>query len=746
MKRAAILVAVLTVAATLMVSAAGAPAGADPQVTIASSCDRPNTGITAGLFVNLNNEIPDPINSTSLMQVVDAADPVVTGQPAQFDLQVPFPDMAGGFPPNDFGITYGTFYIQSVELRIPIPSGLDVTTVSPTESPDKSYVTTSRSGSNIIVRVQSPVSGSRIRINTEVASPVAEVETSSGVWTPVVMPAIRVNPTVTGAAGSSIVWKPASLTNVVVKYNRNFGFAVGSIAWNDLTMPCTPNNPNQVVATTTVASPALSVATTADETSVVAGAPIHFHVTATNTGDVALTGVTVTDANAPGCAGSPGNLAVGAHVTLNCTVTTSGANVPTFSNTAGADSNETAPVSSNTVNVAVTPAGPTGISGTITESGSGTPIAGGWLAILRTSDFSIAAGVAADGSGDYSVNVPAGAYYVYGIDPAGRHVAGFHGAPATVNVAAGTMVDVDPAMASTRGAIAGTVTEQGTGTPVAGAWALASSGTTFAPETLAVANGSGQFSLGDLGAGGHFVVYLDPTGNHAPEYFGDSPTPAQAAAVSVTGGATATANGTPPAQTPVGTGATISGNISESGSNAPLSGVAVIAMRAADFGFARAALTDGSGNYSMNVATGSYKLVFLDTAGAHHMEWHDNQPYTGIATAASVTAPVVTNAVLDRNAGTMAGTITDDVSGAPVAGAWVIAIGPSGIAGGAVTAANGSYTIAGLKAGTYRATFADPNGGRTQEYWNNSTTFGGASPITIAGGATTTIDAALHHP
>lgn len=128
------------------------------------------------------------------------------------------------------------------------------------------------------------------------------------------------------------------------------------------------------------------------------------------------------------------------------------------------------------------------------------------------------------------------------------------------------------------------------------------------------------------------------------------------------------------------------------------------------------------------------------------MEWHDNQPYTGISTASSVTAPVVTNAALDRNAGTMAGTITDDVSGAPVAGAWVIAIGPSGIAGGAVTTANGSYSITGLKAGTYRATFADPNGGRTQEYWNNSTTFGGASPITIAGGATTTIDAALHHP
>ncbi len=746
MKRAAILGAMLTLVATVVVSAVGAPAGADPQVTIASGCDRPNTGITAGLFVNLNNEIPDPINSNTLMQVVDPATPVVAGQQAQFDLQVPFPDMAGGFPPNDFGVTYGTFYIKSVDVRIPIPSGLDATTVSPTESPDKNYVTVTRSGSNLNVHIQSPVSGSRIRINTEVASPVAEVETSSGVWTPVVIPTIRVNPTVTGAPGSSIVWKPASLTNVVVKYNRDFGFLVGQINWNDLTMPCTPNNPDQVVATTTVASPALSVATTADETTVVAGAPVHLHVTATNTGDVALTGVTVTDANAPGCAGSPGNLAVGAHVTLNCTVTTSGANVPTFSNTAGADSNETAPVTSNTVNVTVTPAGPTGITGTITESGSGTPIGGGWLAILRTSDFSIAAGAVADGSGNYSANVPAGAYYVYGIDPAGRHVAGFHGAPATVNVAAGTMVDVDPAMASNRGAISGTVTEQGTGAPVAGAWALAMGGTTGAPETMAQANGSGQFTLADLRAAGHFMIYLDESGAHAPEYFGDSPTPAGAGLVTVAGGATATANGTPPAQTPAGSGSSLSGNVTESGTNLPLTGVAVIAMRASDYGFVRAARTDVSGNYTLAVAPGAYKLVFLDGAGGHHMEWHDNQPYTGIATAASVTAPAVTNASLDRNTGTMAGTVTDDPSGAPVAGAWVVAIGTDGVAGGAVTAADGTYTISGLTAGTYRATFVDPNGGRTQEYWNNATSFGGATPLTIAGGATTTIDAALHHP
>ena len=66
----------------------------------------------------------------------------------------------------------------------------------------------------------------------------------------------------------------------------------------------------------------------------------------------------------------------------------------------------------------------------------------------------------------------------------------------------------------------------------------------------------------------------------------------------------------------------------------------------------------------------------------------------------------------------MAGTVTDDLSGTPLVGAWVVAIGPTGaIAGGGVTAANGTYTIVGLAPGTYRATIVDPNGGRTQEYY-----------------------------
>ncbi len=389
---------------------------------------------------------------------------------------------------------------------------------------------------------------------------------------------------------------------------------------------------------------------------------------------------------------------------------------------------------------------PTGISGTVTQTGGASPVPGAFVAVLKTSDFSIASGAVADASGNYSVQVPVGTYFLYLVDPAAARVTGFHGAPATVTVTSGVMTDVDPSMAPSQGTIAGTVSQDSPAGTVAGTYALALSSSTGISETGVVANGSGQYSSPNLRAGNHWMVFLDPTGAHASEFFPNSPDAGGASAIGVTGGATASANVSLATQTAVGTGATLSGTITETGTAANLANVFVVALRSSDFRLARATTTNASGQYSLNVEAGSYKLAFIDAAGLHAMEWHNNQPYTGLATATSVTAPAVTNAVLDRRNGSITGTIGDDVSHAALADAWVIAIGPSGVAGGAVTAANGTYTISGLPAGTYRATFVDPVGGHTQEYFNNSPDFAGSTPFTVTGGGTTTVNAELHHP
>lgn len=390
---------------------------------------------------------------------------------------------------------------------------------------------------------------------------------------------------------------------------------------------------------------------------------------------------------------------------------------------------------------------PTGVSGTVTETGTGTPVANAMVAVLTTSTFSMVGGGAADASGNYSAQVPAGSYFLYVIDPSGNHTAGFFGAPTTVVVNNGAMVDKDPAMAPTRGAIGGTVTEDGTGNPIPSTWAVALSSATGAPESGVQANGAGQFTRSGLRAGSHRFVYFDPAGAHRPEFFDNSPGAAGSTLVTVTGGATTTANASLATQATTPGGALLTGTVTEAGTGTPLSGVIVVASRASDFGLAVAGTTNGSGQYSLNVTPSQgYKLQFVDPSGLHDMEWHDNQPYFGIANAATVVAPAVTNAALDRRNGSITGTVTDDVSNQAVANAWVLAIGPSGIAGGTTTAGNGTYTISGLPAGAYKVTFVDPVGGRNQEYFDNSTTYDGGLTVNVTGGGTATANAALHHP
>lgn len=89
------------------------------------------------------------------------------------------------------------------------------------------------------------------------------------------------------------------------------------------------------------------------------------------------------------------------------------------------------------------------------------------------------------------------------------------------------------------------------------------------------------------------------------------------------------------------------------------------------------------------------------------------------------------------------GAVGDAPAGDRLAGVWVVAIGASGIAGGAITAADGSYGIDGLAPGTYRVTFVDPTGARRQEYWDDAATYDDAVPVAVQPGATELVSARL---
>ncbi len=69
-----------------------------------------------------------------------------------------------------------------------------------------------------------------------------------------------------------------------------------------------------------VIAPAISIQKSPDGQSVVSGGTATFTIEVANTGDVDLTGVTVTDALVPACSSTVGDLAVGESTSYTCTV------------------------------------------------------------------------------------------------------------------------------------------------------------------------------------------------------------------------------------------------------------------------------------------------------------------------------------------------------------------------------------------------------------------------------------------
>lgn len=386
---------------------------------------------------------------------------------------------------------------------------------------------------------------------------------------------------------------------------------------------------------------------------------------------------------------------------------------------------------------------PPGVTGVVTDAITHAPVAYAGVALLRADDLSLAEAVVADANGNFAAAVEPGAYVAYLLDATGDHRSAFLGAPTPLTITRGAPTDLLATMAPTRGSIAGRVTDAGSGAGVAGAWVVSLNAATGAPETAAVADAAGNFTLGPLTAGNHKAVFIDPSGGHATRFFAGTPDPTAAASLVVGAGTTTAADVALPAQPTTPATTSLHGTITGSGTARPLESVLVLALRSADYSLAAGDVTDASGTYDLPVAPGAYKVVFLDTTGRHAMEWHQNHPYHDLASADSVTAPATADADLAVTTGTLNGTVTDAATSQPLAGAWVIAIGPSGPAGGAVTAANGTYAIGGLAPGTYRATFVDPSGALRQEFWNNGVGYDAATPIAVAAGGTATANAAL---
>lgn len=176
-------------------------------------------------------------------------------------------------------------------------------------------------------------------------------------------------------------------------------------------------------------------------------------------------------------------------------------------------------------------------------------------------------------------------------------------------------------------ALYGTVTETGTGVPLAGIQVrVRTSANTYVAATTTGADG--RWYVGGLAPGDYKVLFRDATKNHQQIFNGSAAMFGAAAPITVAAGDELITD-----QAMMFTPA-ISGTVTETGTGTPLGGIQVRARTLANT-FVGATTTAADGTYALHLPPGTYKLVFTDPTGTHIAEWYADKP--GFAKATAVT-------------------------------------------------------------------------------------------------------------
>ena len=295
------------------------------------------------------------------------------------------------------------------------------------------------------------------------------------------------------------------------------------------------------------------------------------------------------------------------------------------------------------------------------------------------------------------------------------------------------------------GSVAGVVTSEDGGGPVAGAcvYLYTSQGApsaSFASCTQA----DGSFVVPGVGLGTYEVAVSDPAGGHVTRWLEEP--------VVVDGEET----GVDVVLVPLTLGA-ITGTVRDEAEE-PVGTVCVFAYEEdVTTQAAYASCADGAGEYGIySVAAGDYDVAFFDTAAGHVTQWSTGDPGGASSQAGAVAVTVPRGGVVTvdaRMSVVSSGVVTGTVSGpgGPVAGVCVyLYTDPDGPAQyGTCTQPDGSYYLGNVGAGSeYRVGFADPSGEHVTQWWTGSPGgapgYAGGAPLTVTGGSTTTnVDATL---
>lgn len=423
------------------------------------------------------------------------------------------------------------------------------------------------------------------------------------------------------------------------------------------------------------------------------------------------------------------------------------------------------------------------ISGTVTAAATGTPLSGGQVWYCTTSTGCVA-GVSTNASGNYTLTVPPGTYYLLtdgfqtqgysneifdNIRCPGQCDFAFQSANpgAPVVVSSGGAVPGQNFALDAGGSIGGQVTDAASGAPVSSASVTIRTrvGNTTALAGTATTSAAGGYSVMGLPTGVYYASVAGGSAGYTSEIFDNILCPGNcSASVTVNSGTgipVTAGNTTGPVNFGLNIVGRITGTVVNAQTAAPLQGVAVRAYTRIGLNVTLIAsgITNAAGAYTIALPTGTYHLLTSTNLAIN--EIYNNVQCIGACATADVVVlgepiPVAlggTAASKDfqlEPGGAVSGTVTDAVNAAALSNATVQVYGEVGgaavLVSSATTNASGVYTAGGIPTGTYFALVSPANaayvaeilgGAHCPQFTCGSPEILAGSPIAVAAGAST---------
>ena len=378
------------------------------------------------------------------------------------------------------------------------------------------------------------------------------------------------------------------------------------------------------------------------------------------------------------------------------------------------------------------------ITGVVTGSG---PLPGIHVTAYYSDSNTYAEGATTDASGRYRLgSMGPTTYKLQFVDYDDVFVTEWHDDKADwatadpVRLTAGMTTTVNAELTA-GGVVAGTVTDEDSGSPLQGISVSLSDAATGGYVSGLTTDAGGAYRFAGLVAGDYVLRFRDYDDRYLEEYYDDQPHRSSADPVSVTAGMTTTVNAELTA------GGVIAGTVTEEGSGSPLEGIRVNLYEAVTDGYYGTTSTDGAGFYRFGALTnGTYHLHYQDLAAHRYLpEHYDDRLNLGTADPVTVTLGVTTTAnTALAVGGFISGRVTDADSGGGIAGVSVGASRQDDDTpdGWATTSADGTYTTTALYTGVCEVRF-DPPAPYYEESYDNHQAGQDLTPISVTIGTTT---------